>query len=53
MVSEHKKETDFYQYCTQCKWRSNSEDEDPCCLCMDFPYNIDSHKPVMFEQIDE
>ena len=53
MIPEHKKEVDFYQYCTQCEYRGLSEDESPCVICLDHNFNIDSHKPIKFKQIDE
>jgi predicted DCC family thiol-disulfide oxidoreductase YuxK len=40
----------FDQYCPLCKHTSVSETEDPCNECLTYPVNIESHKPVNFEE---
>lgn len=40
---------DFEKYCKLCKNQTVAEIEDPCNECLTTPVNIDSHKPVMFE----
>lgn len=40
----------FARYCKRCKHRTVEEYEDPCNDCLNNPVNIDSHKPVNFEE---
>ena len=44
------KEVYFYMYCCSCKHRDKNEWEDPCNDCLSYPANIDSHKPVEYEE---
>ena len=44
------KEVYFGQYCMKCTHKNCSEDEDPCCDCLESPSNLDSHKPVRFKE---
>lgn len=44
------KEVYFDQYCKTCKHKEVWEGEDPCAECLDEPYNVDSHKPVKWEE---
>ena len=41
---------DFDKYCPDCKYSTTAETEDPCNECLTTPANIDSHKPVNFEE---
>jgi hypothetical protein len=41
---------EFSAYCPTCKHEDKKESEDPCYDCLDNPTNIDSHKPVNWEQ---
>ena len=41
----------FYEYCKLCKHSKLSEDEEPCCECLLEPVNLNSHKPVHFEEL--
>ena len=41
---------DFDQYCYKCKNAKFVEDNDPCSECLANPTNINSHKPVRFEE---
>lgn len=43
------KEVYFNEYCKLCKNQSLAEHEDPCHDCLNTPSNINSHKPVNFE----
>ena len=38
-----------FSWCNQCKYKNIDDTEDPCYECLDEPVNIDSHKPVYFE----
>lgn len=44
------KEVYYDQYCESCKHHSASEDESPCCDCLNEPVNTNSHKPVYWEE---
>ena len=44
------KEVYFYKYCPECKYKSTPETDDPCNECLIHGSNVNSHKPVMFEQ---
>lgn len=44
------KEVLFEEYCKLCKHFSKDDCDDPCNECLSASYNIDSHKPVNFEE---
>lgn len=44
------KEVFYDQYCHRCEHSEKTELEDPCFDCLDEPVNMDSHKPVYFEE---
>ena len=44
------KECLFEQYCKTCKYFEKEGWEDPCNDCLGESYNIDSHKPVNYEE---
>jgi hypothetical protein len=43
------REVYYYEYCPYCVHKDKAEDEDPCYECLDNPVNIDSRKPMRFE----
>ena len=45
-----KKEVYFDAYCKKCKYSKTEEFKDPCNDCLDNPYNINSHKPVNYDE---
>ena len=45
----HDKEVYFDKYCDICKYSDKQETNEHCEECLNNPTNIDSHKPVMFE----
>lgn len=49
-----KREAYFNKYCRICKYfnilEADIKPEDPCWPCLKTGYNIDSHKPVYFEE---
>lgn len=47
-VSEFK-EVYFHEYCKKCKHKDLGEDDQPCRECLCEAVNIDSHKPVRYE----
>ncbi|MEG1523859.1 MAG: hypothetical protein RR475_02405 [Clostridia bacterium] len=44
------KEVYFDQYCHTCKHDAEPEDSDACNECLNNPSNVDSHKPVNWEE---
>lgn len=44
------KEVYFNEYCKTCKHQLLKEFEDPCSDCLATPSNINSHKPVNYEE---
>ena len=40
----------FKDYCKCCKHKDKGEHEDPCDDCLNEPVNVDSHKPVFWEE---
>lgn len=40
----------FDQYCKQCKHEKLDEKKDPCFECLSNPVNLNSHKPINFEE---
>lgn len=49
-VQTENKEVFFFGYCKNCKYLSKRDEEEPCCYCLEEPFNINSHKPVKFEE---
>lgn len=48
-MSEAIKEVFFDIYCPTCKHFEDSSDKDPCDECLSNPGNVNSHKPIMWE----
>ena len=46
----NEKEVYFVKYCRRCKHRNLPETKEPCNECLTSPSNIDSHKPIKFEE---
>ena len=44
------KEVYFHQYCKTCKYKDIPEAAIPCCECLNEPSNVNSHKPVRWEE---
>lgn len=49
-MDEPYKEVYFDQYCKTCKHKDVSDVEDPCDECLSNPINLNSHKPVNWEE---
>ena len=49
-MTEDYKEVFFDQYCKTCQYEKLDEKMDPCNECMDYGYNAESNKPVMWEE---
>ena len=50
MQDDGLKIVDFSAYCKTCVHKDKKEDEEPCCDCLDESVNVNSHKPVRYEQ---
>lgn len=46
------KEVYFHEYCKTCKYRKAANTDEPCNECLDEPINLNSHKPVKYEEND-
>lgn len=44
------KEVHFDRYCMTCKHASTPEKKDPCNECLDYGANIQTSKPVKWEE---
>ncbi len=44
------KEVFFGGYCEKCKYWMMSDNEEPCSECLEEPCNVNTHKPVKFEE---
>lgn len=40
----------FDKYCKTCKHKNKKDYEDPCSDCMSEPSNLNSHRPVYWEE---
>ena len=49
-MEDNYKEVYFNQYCKTCKYEETKEDLDPCDECLSEPKNLNSHKPVKWEE---
>lgn len=49
-MNEEYLEVDFKKYCKTCKHKELGEKFDPCNECLDYGYNLNSHKPVMWKE---
>lgn len=50
MEDEVYKEVYFDKYCGTCKNKDVKEIDDPCNDCLSEPTNLNSHKPVRWEE---
>ena len=50
MQDDAYKEVNFYEYCRTCEHFEKDAEEDPCCDCLAEPVNLNSHKPVNWEE---
>lgn len=44
------KEVYFHEYCKTCRYQSVDDAKDPCNECLSEPANLNSHKPVGWEE---
>lgn len=53
MNKNDEKLVDFYMYCQKCKHSYKDEDDMPCRECLEYPTNVNSAKPVRYEEKEE
>lgn len=44
------KEVYFHEYCPTCEHRNVKNTEMPCDECLSEPLNLETHRPVKYEQ---
>ena len=44
------KMVEFDKYCKTCKHSEVKDNEEPCDECLDNPVNVNSHRPVNWEE---
>lgn len=44
------KEVYFHEYCKKCRHEKLEETEAPCDECLNEPLNLNSHRPVRYEE---
>jgi hypothetical protein len=49
----NEKIVEFNGWCQKCKYWEKSEAEDPCFECLENPVNVDSRRPVKYEEAEE
>lgn len=49
-ITNKDKEVYFDEYCPKCIHKDNEETDDPCWDCLREATNVNSHKPVYFEE---
>jgi hypothetical protein len=51
-MNDSNQEVYFHQYCKTCKhWKENDKGlDEPCNECLSNPINVNSHKPVKYEE---
>ena len=49
-MEDNYKEVYFNIYCETCKYEYQKEDKDPCDECLTNPVNLESHRPVKWEE---
>lgn len=50
MECSSEKEVYFGVYCKKCEHFNKTDDQEPCCDCLEEPVNSYSHKPVYFKE---
>jgi hypothetical protein len=49
-MNEEYLEVDFKKYCKTCNHEKVGEKFDPCNECLNLGYNLNSRKPIMWEE---
>ena len=50
MNDDGMKIVEFDKYCKTCIHKDKKDIEEPCCDCLDEAVNVNSHKPVKYEE---
>ena len=50
MDNQSYKEVYFHEYCKTCKNRNVANTEEPCDECLSEPTNLNTHRPVKYEE---
>lgn len=50
IMNEEYLEVNFEKYCKTCQHKELEEKFDPCNRCLEHGCNLNSHKPVMWEE---
>ena len=50
MNNDGTKIVEFDKYCKTCAHKDVKEQDEPCCDCLAETVNLNSHKPVKYEQ---
>lgn len=56
-MTSNEKEVYFNQYCPVCKYNDKLDEDgfllEVCETCLSMPSNMDSHKPVNYEEVEK
>ena len=50
MDNQAYKEVHFHEYCKKCKHKDLADHETPCNECLFEPLNLNTHRPVKYEE---
>lgn len=50
MDNQAYKEVYFHEYCKKCKHKKLKDHESPCNECLNEPLNLNTHRPVKYEE---
>ncbi len=50
MNADREKFVNFRLYCPKCKHYEVPQDKEPCNECLHYPTNVESEKPVKYEE---
>ena len=49
-MDDNFKEVYYWKWCPKCKHKDTAEELEPCFECLANPSNVDSHKPLKWEE---
>lgn len=49
-MDQVEREVRFDIYCPKCKYKKTPEVMDPCNECLDYPMNINTEKPIHYQE---
>ena len=50
MMETRVKFANYYKFCKLCKHKDEEETDEPCNECLTLPVNVDTRKPICFEE---